>query len=100
MERQAGSLDPRTWKPGMVCSICGEFIRRHQGFNLDHEIPISRGGRRGKINKRIVHVICNAVKGSRYPFSLRTAEERAAVRSLVQDKTFRRLAMVWAGGTG
>ncbi len=82
----------------MMCGICCEFIRPWQPYNIDHEVPMSRGGRRGKINKQYAHQLCNSVKGDRYPFSLRTPEEREAVRALVQPATYCKLQRVWAGG--
>lgn len=97
IHRAHGALSPRRWYPGMTCSICGERIRQWQPFNFDHAVPISRGGRRGMANKFFAHCLCNAVKGDRYPFSLRTPAEREAVREWVTPRTWRRLVGVWAG---
>lgn len=82
----------------MVCNICGERIRQWQAWSFDHEVPISRGGRRGKINKKPAHLLCNSVKGDAWPFSLRTPVEREAIRGVVHPRTYDRLVQVWSGG--
>jgi hypothetical protein len=88
------------WFPGMTCSICGTPIRQWQWFNWDHDIPMARGGRRGRANKRYAHLLCNSVKGDRWPFSLRTPEERRAVQALVHPRTYQRLTRIWRGEPG
>lgn len=95
--RVPGAANPRRWYPGMACHICAEQIRQWQPFNHDHVIPMSLGGRRGKINKAFAHVLCNSVKGNRYPFHMRTAAERAAARTLVTEATYERLERTWRG---
>lgn len=97
VQRHSNAQHPRRWHPLLDCSICGELIRRWQPFNFDHEIPMARGGRRGKVNKRPAHQLCNAVKGDRYPFSLRTSQDRLAVQARVTVRTYRRLQAVWRG---
>jgi len=89
--------DPRHWFEGMSCSICGTTVWPWQEFNYDHGQPVSRGGRRGRINKAFAHVLCNSVKADRFPFSLRTAADREAVRRFITPRTFRRLQRIWAG---
>lgn len=93
-----GALSPRLWFPGMTCSICGTAIRQWQQFNWDHDIPISRGGPRGRRNKRHAHLLCNSVKGNRHPFSLRAPADREAIRVWVKPSTYAKLQQVWAGG--
>lgn len=95
--REVGALSYRRWFPGMTCGICGELIRIWQSFNQDHIVPMSRGGKRGKVNKVYAHCLCNAVKGDRYPFSLRTLADREAVWDLVSERTYDKLMRVWAG---
>ena len=97
LPKASGSLSARRWRPGLTCSICGELIRRWQAFNHDHVVPMSLGGRKGKANKQLTHLLCNSVKGDRYPFSMRTPTERAAVRRWVKPETYQRLLRVWAG---
>lgn len=82
----------------MACSICGEPVRQWQQFNWDHGVPVSLGGKRGRSNKAYAHCLCNAVKGNRHPFSLRTAAERDAVRARVRPQTWQQLCLIWAGG--
>jgi len=90
-------LNKRHWQPGTLCMICGEKILPYQAFNWDHLIPMSRGGERGKSNKFLAHAICNAVKGNRWPFFLRTNSERQAVRKRVTPKTWAALMRAWLG---
>lgn len=87
----------RHWKPGSICVICGEKIYSFQQFNWDHLIPMSRGGQRGRNNKYRTHVICNAVKGNKWPFWLRTENEREQVRRKVREKTWLALCAAWEG---
>ncbi len=95
--REPGAQSPRLWFPQMRCAICGERVCRWQPFNFDHAVPMSLGGKRGKKNKQFAHALCNSVKNNRHPFSLRTVEEREAVRLLVRPETYSRLQQVWAG---
>lgn len=97
--RTMGALSPRMWYPGMSCIICGEKVRPWQAFNWDHVVPISKGGPRGKKNKAIAHLLCNSVKNDRHPFSLRTLNDREAVRPFVSTHTYERLLRIWAGET-
>ncbi len=90
-------LPLRRWHPGMACGICGELIRSWQPFNHDHVVPMSKGGPRGRRNKTFAHLLCNCVKGDRHPFSLRTAADREAARTLVTARTYARLQQIWAG---
>ncbi len=91
------SLGPRHWQPGAVCPICGEAIRMWQQYNWDHQVPMSQGGARGRRNKYLAHLLCNSVKGNSYPFSLRTAADRDAVRARVKPALYARLERVWRG---
>lgn len=95
--RNPQAVTPRRWYPGMTCSICGAEIRSYQRFNRDHTIPRAAGGPAGRKNKAPAHVLCNLVKGSRHPFSMRTADEREQVRVRVTPDTWRRLLRIWAG---
>lgn len=82
----------------MLCTICGESIRQWQRWSWDHVIPMSRGGRRGKSNKAPAHVLCNCIKGDRYPFAMKTTAERQYIKSRVSPQTWARLCMIWSGG--
>lgn len=96
--RHPGAASPRRWAPGLSCSICGTPIHRWQRFNWDHVIPMSRGGKRGRSNKAHAHLLCNSVKNDRYPFSLKTDDERARIRAHLRPETWARLLTIWAGG--
>lgn len=93
--RETAGLAIDKWYP-CACAICGDPVRPWQIFNWDHIVPMSRGGPRGRINKALAHQLCNAVKGNRHPFSLRTAAEREAVADLVSPRTYRKLQRLWA----
>lgn len=90
-----GALSPRYWSENLVCCICGSRILRSHPFNRDHIIPMAKGGPRGKVNKAFAHLLCNSVKGDRFPFSLRTPEEREAVRAWVTARTYNKLLWLW-----
>lgn len=95
--RKMNALSPARWYPGMHCWICWSPITREQRFNFDHKIPMSQGGARGRRNKAYTHVLCNTVKGDRYPFFLRTPAERDAVRQSIRPDLFERLQRLWSG---
>ena len=46
------------------CYLCGKPILREKDFNLDHEMPLSRGGQNAPSNWRPTHKSCNADKGA------------------------------------
>lgn len=96
--RKNGVQSPRRWYPGMACAICGEAIRRWQEFNHDHQVPLSKGGAKGRKNKTFTHVVCNTVKGCKHPFSLKTPAEREAIREQVKPQTWAKLVVAWNGG--
>ncbi len=87
----------RRWRPHLLCRICGCTIHMWQRFNFDHRVPLSKGGR-GRVNKHLAHSLCNAVKGNRHPFSLRTETDRARLRPFVRTETWDALCRIWAGG--
>lgn len=90
------ALSPRLWRPGLFCSICGTAIAWGQNFSWDHDPPVSKGGR-GRRHRRLSHTICNSVKGCQSPFSLRTEEEREAIRAQVTPRTYGKLVRTWRG---
>lgn len=91
------ALDASLWVDGMTCHICGADILQHHPFNYDHVVPMALGGAKGKANKTFTHVLCNMVKGSAYPFFMRTPAERERVRRLVKPSTYARLQLLWIG---
>lgn len=88
----------RRWHPSVACRICGESIHLWQRFNFDHFVPVSKGGRKGRINKHLAHSLCNAVKGNRHPFSLKTTAEREQIRPYLREQTWLALCRIWDGG--
>lgn len=46
------------------CYLCGKPIEHEKDFNLDHRIPLSRGGRNDPTNWMPTHKVCNSDKGS------------------------------------
>lgn len=50
-------------RDGMVCHICGEIIGSMAELNMDHVIPLSKGGPNTPENVKPSHAICNARKG-------------------------------------
>lgn len=51
---------------GGVCYLC-QKVFEFKGMELDHVIPISRGGKHEKSNCKMACVKCNRSKGSRTP---------------------------------
>lgn len=46
------------------CYLCGKPIEKDKDFNLDHCVPLSRGGANDPSNWRATHKTCNATKGA------------------------------------
>lgn len=46
------------------CYLCGKPIETEKEFNLDHSIPLSRGGQNEACNWRPTHRTCNNDKGA------------------------------------
>jgi 5-methylcytosine-specific restriction endonuclease McrA len=49
-----------------VCGICGEAADR-QDWELDHVVPLARGGEHSYANTQVSHPSCNRRKGARVP---------------------------------
>ena len=49
---------------GGMCGICKEFVSKDE-FQVDHVIPLAKGGLHGYINVQPAHPVCNARKGAR-----------------------------------
>lgn len=52
------------WSEGMICHLCGGVIEKKKDFSRDHEIPKSKGGKRGD-NLKPAHKFCNYKKGNK-----------------------------------
>ena len=46
-----------------ICRICNEFI--DDAFDIDHKIPLSRGGEHEVSNLQLTHRFCNRSKGAK-----------------------------------
>ena len=46
-----------------ICSLCGHRIKA-KDLTVDHIIPLSRGGTNQLSNLRLVHSLCNQIKGN------------------------------------
>ena len=58
------------WRPGYVCEWCGERVTAGQAGNnqwveIDHRIPISKGGSNAIGNLSLMHKSCNRAKGAK-----------------------------------
>lgn len=49
------------------CALCGEALALANA-NIDHRIPLSKGGSRGSDNLQLTHVRCNSRKSDAWPF--------------------------------
>jgi 5-methylcytosine-specific restriction endonuclease McrA len=47
-----------------ICGICGKPVNK-QDWQLDHVIPIAKGGTHTYVNVQVSHPICNLKKGDR-----------------------------------
>jgi hypothetical protein len=47
-----------------ICYICGDEVR-FDGFELDHLVPVSRGGDNHPNNLAVTHQMCNRRRGTR-----------------------------------
>lgn len=48
-----------------ICGICGVRVPNLSAANIDHVIPISRGGQHTEENVQLAHRTCNREKGDR-----------------------------------
>lgn len=46
------------------CCLCGKPIKKINDYNIEHLMPVSRGGSNDYTNWRIAHKKCNSKKGS------------------------------------
>lgn len=49
-----------------TCQICGKYMPDEVGLQIDHIIPVSRGGKTVESNLRVLCNKCNAKKGSKF----------------------------------
>lgn len=46
------------------CGICEKYIGDHKHFDIDHIVPLSRGGEHSYANVQVAHPKCNKRKGA------------------------------------
>lgn len=51
------------WNGG--CGICSELLQENTNPDIDHIVPLSRGGHHVQENIQLVHPICNRKKGNK-----------------------------------
>lgn len=49
-----------------TCQICGKYMPDEIGLQIDHIVPVSRGGKTIPSNLRVLCSKCNAKKGNKY----------------------------------
>lgn len=52
-------------KQQCLCGICGQPMKNNKTSNLDHIIPLSKGGRSIIENLQLAHVKCNSEKADK-----------------------------------
>ena len=63
------SRDEIAERDGHTCYLCNKWVSVHEA-ELDHVVPLSKGGNHTRSNVRLTHSICNAKKGDRLPSEL------------------------------
>ena len=78
-KRISANRKRKLWKASKgKCRICGREIR-HKGdpVNIDHIVPVSRGGKQTFKNMALTHARCNVQKGNRTDQELRDGVSKA-----------------------
>ena len=60
------------WK----CPICGGKLRSGTPINIDHIMPLSKGGSNAITNKQLVHVGCNLHKSNSWDGAAGVARDK------------------------
>lgn len=50
-----------------ICGICGCYVRAGEALDIDHILPLARGGTDDFDNLQVSHASCNRSKGARVP---------------------------------
>jgi len=60
-------IDPSTVfdRDAGVCGICHEAVERNQQWEVDHIVPLSKGGAHSYANVQLAHIRCNRRKGAK-----------------------------------
>lgn len=48
-----------------ICQLCFAVVGPNDAIHIDHELPVSLGGRTLLANLQLAHAICNMRKGNR-----------------------------------
>ena len=51
-------------RDGRICRLCGDFVGRTSDIDVDHIVPVARGGRTEAVNLQVTHESCNRRKGA------------------------------------
>lgn len=51
-----------------TCQICGKYMPDEVGLQIDHIIPVAKGGKTILSNLRVLCDKCNRKKGAKYNF--------------------------------
>jgi 5-methylcytosine-specific restriction endonuclease McrA len=54
-------------RDGGVCGICHQSVERNERWDIDHVIPLSKGGTHGYVNVQLAHATCNKRKAAKMP---------------------------------
>lgn len=55
-------------RDGGICQLCGGEVGQEE-FELDHVVPLSKGGEHSMANVQVAHMACNRSKGDALPTS-------------------------------
>ena len=53
-----------------TCQMCGKYMPDEVGLQIDHIVPVSRGGKTIPSNLRVLCNKCNAKKGNKYDYEM------------------------------
>lgn len=59
------------WRDSYTCQLCGKYMPDEVGLQIDHIIPVSRGGKSIPSNLRVLCSKCNGKKGNKYDKEMR-----------------------------
>lgn len=60
-------IGPLIERDGAFCGLCKGEIKHISAIDVDHIVPISRGGSSALDNLQVAHSWCNRSKGNRMP---------------------------------
>lgn len=60
--RKATARRLRLWAINPYCTMCGRLTNYPDGFQLDHRIPLHKGGKDEDANLQVLHIECHDKK--------------------------------------